>query len=300
MTLHTGRLTTLLTAALMFISLSSCSDKVDSPACPEGMGKVSVFLHSDIIIKSPEDDPDVLDECYDYNFRFIGQNGYASSEPKKYGDFIDKSIYWYFGTYRLYAESCTRDEAELGYGRLRYEGLGDPFSVINGQNTYTSVICQVANFQVNVYFDDSMYEAFDAFQLMVQAVSAPPAEDESEENAGQFVPQQYRRLIFDPIEQSGYYNLQSEPILLHYTLNVRHIDAEVFVESGVEGYFIAKEETEPYLVEAGDVITFRVKYNGDTVQSDGVKFIVDGIRTTMNTSLGLPGYNVDDNVKEDE
>lgn len=296
MTLHTGRLTTLLTAALMFISLSSCSDKVDSPACPDGMGKVTAYLHSDIVIKSPEANSE---EVYDYSIRFIGLNGYASSESMRYGS-VSWPMNWFFGTYQLYAESCTRDDAELGYGRLRYEGLGDPFSVINGQNTSTSVVCQVANFRVNVYFHDSMYEAFDAFQLMVQAVSAPPAEDESEEETEQFVPQQYRCLIFDPIEQSGYYNLQSEPILLHYTLNVRHIGAEVFVESGVEGYFIAKEETEPYVVEAGDLITFRVNYTGETVPSDGVKFIVDGIRTTMNTSLGLPGYNVDDNVKEDE
>ena len=176
----------------------------------------------------------------------------------------------------------------------------------NRRNTVISLISRYTgisehiDFTLNVYFQDSMYEAFDAFQLMVQAVSAPPAEDESEEETEQFVPQQYRRLIFDPIEQSGYYNLQSEPILLYYTLNVRHIGAEVFVESGVEGYFIAKEETEPYVVEAGDLITFRVNYTGETVPSDGVKFIVDGIRTTMNTSLGLPGYNVDDNVKEDE
>ena len=260
------------------------------------MGKVTAYLHSDIVIKSPEANSEEVD---DYSIRFIGLNGYASSESMRYGS-VSWPMNWFFGTYQLYAESCTRDDAELGYGRLRYEGLGDPFSVINGQNTSTSVVCQVANFRVNVYFHDSMYEAFDAFQLMVQAVSAPPAEDESEEETEQFVPQQYRRLIFDPIEQSGYYNLQSEPILNHYTLNVRHVGAEVFVDSGVEGYFVDDGETGPSVVEAGDIITFRVSYTGKTVPSDGVKFIVDGKRTTMNTSLELPEYNVDDNVKEDE
>ncbi|MBR4978542.1 MAG: DUF4493 domain-containing protein, partial [Bacteroidales bacterium] len=170
----------------------------------------------------------------------------------------------------------------------------------NGQTATASVTCRVANFRVNVSFDYSMYEAFEAFQLDVQTVSAPPVEDESEEEAEPFTPKVYRRLIFDPIEQSGYFNLHPEPMHLHYKLLVKNEGAEVFVESGVEGYFVDKEETGPSIVEAGDIITFRVRYDGEVVQSDGVKFIVNGQRSTVGTSLELPGYNEDKNITEDE
>lgn len=299
MTLHTGRLTTLLCAALIFISLSSCSDKVESLASPEGMGKVTAYLHSDIVVKSPAAASEGVD---DYNFRFVGVDSYGTSEYYRFGS-VTWPMDWYFGIYRLQAESCTREQAETGYGKLRYEGISEPFSVINGQTATASVICRVANFRVNVYFDDSMYEAFDAFQFDVQSVLAPPAVEEgeeSEEETETFVPQLYRRLIFDPIEQTGYYNLQSEPMHLHYKLLVKHPGAEVFVESGVEGYFVDKGEAGPSIVEAGDMITFRVRYDGEVVPSDGVKFIVAGTKTTMGSSLVLPDYNVDNNITEDE
>ena len=296
MTLHTGRLTTLLCAALIFISLSSCSDKVESSASPEGMGKVTAYLHSDIVVKSPEAISEGVD---DYNFRFVGVDSYGSSEYYRFGD-VEWPMNWYLGIYRLQAESCTRTEAEAGYGKLRYEGISEVFSVINGQTATASVICGVANFRVNVYFDDSMYEAFDAFQLEVVSESAPPVADESEEESEDFVPQLYRRLIFDPIEQSGYYNLQFEPMLLKYKLLVKNEGAEDFVESGVEGYFVDKGEAGPSIVEAGDIITFRVRYDGEVVPSDGVKFIVAGTKTTMGSSLVLPDYNVDNNITEDE
>ena len=298
MTLHTGRFIMLFCAAFMLIFVS-CEDNHQSQVLPEGMGLVHCTLNAEIEVKS-EEDP--LEKYKDYNIQFMGVDGYADSEVMRVGD-VEWPMPWYFGIYQLRAESCTRTEAEQGYGKLRYEGLSEAFSVINGQTATASVTCRVANFRVNVYFDDSMYEAFDAFQFDVQSVLAPPAVEEgeeSEEETETFVSQLYRRLIFDPIEQTGYYNLQSEPMHLHYKLLVKHPGAEVFVESGVEGYFVDKEEIGPSIVEAGDIITFRVRYTGEVVLSDGVKFIIDGQRSTLGTSLQLPGYNVDNEITEDE
>ena len=282
-------------AAFMLIFVS-CEDNHQSQVLPEGMGLVNCTLNAEIEVKS-EEDP--LEKYKDYNIQFMGVDGYADSEVMRVGD-VKWPMPWYFGIYQLRAESCTRTEAEQGYGKLRYEGLSEAFSVINGQTATASVICRVANFRVNVYFDDSMYEAFDAFQLEVVSESAPPVADESEEESEDFVPQLYRRLIFDPIEQSGYYNLQFEPMLLKYKLLVKNEGAEDFVESGVEGYFVDKGEAGPSIVEAGDIITFRVRYDGEVVPSDGVKFIVAGTKTTMGSSLVLPDYNVDNNITEDE
>jgi hypothetical protein len=202
---------------------------------------------------------------------------------------------WYFGIFRLQAESCTADQAETLRGQLRYEGLSSPFSVINGQTVTVAVTCTVANFQVKVNFDDSMYEAFDDYVLTVSSVSAPPADEDDQED---FVPQTHRTLDFTPFEQYGYYNLPQEEVILEYVLSVKTDGAELFVPVA-EGYFTAGEDVQPTVVNAGDIITFNVRYTGPVIITDGVKFIVDGERTTVHTGLELEDY-VDGPVKEDE
>ena len=278
MTLHTGRLTVLLCAVLVFISYS-CSDP-NSLSSPDGMGKVMASLCSEVVVKSTESPSGgAIDN---YNFRFVGVDTYGTSDYYRYGS-VSWPMDWYFGIYRIQAESCTRDEAEFHRGKLRYEGIGDAFSVINGQTATASVVCRVANFQVKVNFDDSMYEAFDDFKLTVQSF------------AGE---QLYRTLDFDAIEKSGYYNLHEEPLLLRYMLYVKNDGASVFMESAT-GYFSATDESEPSVVVAGDIVTFNVKYAGQPVVSDGIKFIVGGERTKVSTSLQLPEYN-NGIVTEDE
>jgi hypothetical protein len=66
-----------------------------------------------------------------------------------------------------------------------------------------------------------------------------------------------------------------------------------------EGYFTAGEDVQPTVVNAGDIITFNVRYTCPVIITDGVKFIVDGERTTVHTGLELEDY-VDGPVKEDE
>ena len=63
-------------AALMLIFVS-CEDKSQSQVLPEGMGLVDCTLRSEIVVKSPEV---VSVNVDDYNFRFVGVNGYATSE----------------------------------------------------------------------------------------------------------------------------------------------------------------------------------------------------------------------------
>lgn len=287
MTLHTGRFKLLLFAALSFF-IVSCDDTGSSQISPEGKGLVMLDLRPEIVIKSAEAVSEGVDN---YNFRFVGVDGYATSDYYRFGD-VQWPMEWYFGVFRLQAESCTSEEAETLRGRLRYEGISSPFSVVNDRTATASVICYVANFQVKVNFDDTMYEAFDDYKLTVMSVSAPPVEEGDEEEAGveEFVPETFRTLDFNPFELSGYYNLPEVPVQLNYVLYVKMPEAEEFIEAKA-GYFSAGDSVEPTIVNAGDIITFDVKYTGTVTVTDGVKFIVNGRKDTVGTGLDLGDYN---------
>ena len=289
MTLHTGQIRSLLLVALLLVFVS-CENTSLSQIPSEGKGLVMVGLYPEIEVKSEES---VSEGTEDYNIRFVGVGDYVTSQYCRYGD-MTWPMEWYFGIFRLQAESCTAEEAETLRGRLRYEGISPAFSVINGQTATASVTCKVANFQVKVHFDDSMYEAFADYKLTVSSVSAPPAEGEEEE----FVQQNHRTLDFTPFDKYGYYNLPQEQVILEYVLSVKTDGAELYVPAA-EGYFTAGDEVEPTIVNAGDIITFNVIYTGPVVITDGVKFIVNGEKTTVRTGVELEDYT-DGTATEDE
>ena len=177
MTLHTGRLMALICSAVILF-LTSCEDGDSLHALPdEGKGKVMLSLYSDIEIKSPQ----AISEVDDYNFRFVGVGEYGTSQYYRYGD-VSWPMDWYFGIFRLQAESCTADEAESGYGKLRYEGIGQPFSVINDQTATASVVCSVANFRVVANFNDKMFMSYKDFKLVVESVLMPVYEEDEDGN----------------------------------------------------------------------------------------------------------------------
>ncbi len=309
MTLHTGRFIMLFYAALMLIFVS-CEDKNQSQVLPEGMGLVDCTLKSEIVVKSPEV---VSVNVDDYNFRFVGVNGYATSEPMRFGD-AEWPMPWFFGVYYLNAESCTREEAETLRGKLRYEGTSIyPFEVVNERVAQSEVTCSVANFQVKTNFSDKMYEVFEDYKLTVTSVSAPVEDEESpetevegdgviedgEESEDEGVVQEvYRTLDFTPFDQYGFYNLQDEPIILQYVLYVKLQGAEEFIPKK-EGKFSVSEDGEATIVNAGDIITFNVDYTGTVEITDGIKFIVEGKRKTVNDGLTLQDYQ-EGTVKEDK
>lgn len=297
MTLHTGRIYAFAFAALILMLVSCEADKPSHPLVENGKGKVILSLNSglDIDIKS---ETSTISDYGDYNFRYVGVDGYATSQYYRYGD-VQWPMDWYFGIFRLQAESCTAEQAETLRGRLRYEGISQPFSVINDQTATASVTCYVANVQVKVNFDDTMYEAFDDYKLTVISVSAPPADEEEDgEVAEEFVPQTYRTLDFTPFELSGYYNLQSEPVILQYVLSVKMPGAEELMPA-VDGYFSLGDQNSPTIINAGDIITFNVKYTGEVTVTDGVKFIVNGVKQTVNNGVGLNDYTQGE-AKEDK
>lgn len=299
MTLHTGRFNALAFAALILMLVSCEGHEPSHALADKGKGKVMLSLGSDLVIDMKSEASPISD-FDDYRFRYVGVDGYATSDYYRYGD-VTWPMDWYFGIFRLQAESCTAEQAETGRGCLRYEGISQPFAVINDQTATASVICTVANVLVKVNFDDSMYLAFDDYKLTVTSVTAPPAEDDSEENDEEtedFVPEVYRILDFTPFDLSGYFNLQDEPVNLKYELWVKMQGAEIMTPAA-EGYFSLSEQGTPSVPAGGDIITFNVAYTGEVEVTDGIKFIVNGVKTTLNNSLDLDDY-VDGEVKEDQ
>lgn len=285
MTLHTGRLMMLIFSAITLF-VTSCEEVKSLSALPdEGKGKVMLSLYSDIEIKSPQ----AISEVDDYNFRFVGVGEYGTSQYYRYGD-VSWPMDWYFGIFRLQAESCTADEAESGYGKLRYEGIGQPFSVINDQTATASVVCSVANFRVVVNFNDKMFMSYKDFKLVVESVLMPVYEEDEEGN--QFLvrdEQQLRSLDFTTINKTGYYNLHNDPLMLRYVLYVMVDGTDEFIEQQ-RGFFKEAGTSEPAEINAGDDITFNVNYVGDVQPSAGIKFIINGERKSVSNSVEIGDY----------
>lgn len=287
MTLHIGRFTALLLTVLSFVFTSCDSNHTES----DGKGEVMLSLYSDIVFKSTP-----LSDVDDYNFRFVGVDGYATSEYYRYGD-VEWPFKWYFGVYKLQAESCTVHKADEGYGCLRYEGISSSFSVLNGKTATASVTCKIANVKVNVSFDDSMFESFADFKLIVDTVL--PALTEEGEIDMTCEPEIRRTLEFDTINMTGFYSLAEQPSLLRYTLLVKAEGAEEYVESKT-GYFTEADSDQPVVLRGGDLVTLRVKYTGAPVVTPGIKFIVNGERASISNSVNLNDYVNKEGVEEDE
>lgn len=285
MTLHTGRFLALILSALVLISVSCEGPEVSDVRSDKGMGR--------IVLKSAM----TVSDIDDYNFRFVGVDGYGSSPYYRFGD-VSWPMEWYFGVFRLQAESCTYDEAEEGYGKLRYEGTGEPFSVINDQLASASVVCSVANFNVTVSFDNKMYEAFGGMKMAVTSVLAPlPVEDE-EGNFVEFEQSVLRSLELDAIHPTGYCNAHVGRVILKYTVYVRLDGAEEYIVAK-EGYYTEDGSDEPAAIKAGDAITFNVSYSGDAPVTEHIKFIVSGEKTFMPNTVSIGDYT-QGTVVEDE
>lgn len=293
MTLHTGRLTAQAFAAFVLI-FSSCENRIGTDAlASEGKGLVYASVRSEITVRNS--DAEEVDYS-DYNFRFVGVGDYATSDSYRFED-VEWPMKWFFGTYRLQAESCTREEAEEGRGTHRYEGIGSNFSVVNGIAAKASVLCEIANVKVSAVFEDAMFLSFKSFRLDVTTVSVP----EYDEDGNEVKPEtEIRTLEYDPINNTGYYNLHDSPLNLKYTLYVKEFDAEEFVECKT-GYFVLPGQDGPAVLEAGDAVTFRVRYTGEVKPVPGMVFIVSGEWTQedpIDNSVTIGDYE-EDSVMED-
>lgn len=281
MFMHTVRLLTLVMIVL-FASCEGLNEKPDGSSA--GKGFVTLELKTQIDIKSPQS----LSEVEDYNFRFVGLDGYSTSDLFRFGD-VSWPMEWYYGIYRVEAENCSETEAESGYGCLRYAGISEPFAIINGCEASAWLLCSIANVRVSVNYDNAMFESFDSFRLDVEALTYAE-NDDSEDEEEQTEPEEVlrRSLPFDSGNSTGFYNLYDTPMYLRYTLYILMDGAEEAVP--VKTGFLSDASDVPLILKAGDDVTFNVSYTGAPMVSPNIKFIVSGERISVENGLEVPDY----------
>ena len=153
----------LLYAASILVSVSCENRFPDGTLSTSGKGLVSASLHKEITIKSAEL---ISEDFSDYNFRYVGVGDYGTSEYYRFGDIV-WPMEWYFGIFRLQAESCTAEEAEVGRGIPRYEGMSRNFDVVNDRMASASVVCSPANCRVQVVFEDNTVLNIDEYEKVI-------------------------------------------------------------------------------------------------------------------------------------
>lgn len=296
MTLHTGRFNALILTALILLLVSCEGHEPTHALADNGKGKVVMSLYSDLKIEvKSEGSP--MSEYLDYNFRYVGVDGYATSDYYRYGD-IEWPMEWYLGIFRLQAESCTINEAESGYGCIRYEGISEPFSVISGQTASANVTCTIANVRVNVTFNDKMFQAYEDFRLDVLSVIAPVYEEDENGDKVMVTDEHEMRLLeFTPIIKTGFFNVHPGIMNLKYRLYVKMDGAENY-QLQKDGYLMS-DSGGIDVISRGDDVNFKVIYNGDLPVTDGVKFIVNGERDAMITGLEINDYQQGSAVEDE-
>lgn len=293
MTLHAGRLLKLAMLALL-MALCSCAkqDFTQEDSCVrKGMVNLDVKSGSDID---------------DYQFRFVGVGDYSKARTgyQRFGD-VTFPMDCYSGNFKVQVQSCSRYEAETGYGKLRHEGLSESFWIYFGSLSSTSVSCSVSNIRVDLTYDNTILDLFDDFVLCVETVNAPVYDEDGALIKDRGTDPAFRTLEFTTMNKSGFFNLQNDPVEvstnqdlnLKYTLKVKDFGEDEY-QTELEGYFmdtlkVGTQVTDivPRVLQAGDLVTLNFKYNGSSITSPGIKFIIDGTRTVVDNSISLPDYN---------
>lgn len=145
-----------ITAALLLAS--ACNKNVMEP---QRMGAISLALSSDreVVVETKADAVDCSGFLVDiYGTTFLGQE-YASDQYI-YAEMPDAVVIPY-GYYHVSAQSCTLDEAETGYGEVRYYGVSGQVDVLSKAPASATVNCKMVNGKVTITIDDSFLEDFE-------------------------------------------------------------------------------------------------------------------------------------------
>ena len=125
------------------------------------MGAIALALSSDkeVVVETKADAVDCSGFLVDiYGTTFLGQE-YASDQYI-YAEMPDAVVIPY-GYYHVSAQSCTLDEAEAGYGEVRYYGVSGQVDVLSKTPASATVNCKMVNGKVTITIDDSFLEDFE-------------------------------------------------------------------------------------------------------------------------------------------
>lgn len=142
----------------MFLSLASCgTETIDC-----GYGYLEVSLHADVEIDDATRAPEALPESeyadysvmlYDDNGILMWETSYAAFSANE-GNLRRVPA----GTYTVYVENCTAEEAEEGTGMPRLAGSQE-FVISAGRTTTATVACTVINAKITIAYDDDTVTA---------------------------------------------------------------------------------------------------------------------------------------------
>ena len=139
--------------AVISLTLASCT-KEDRA---EGYGCLDVSLRTDVAIEDATKAPEQLPESDYADFTIML---YDASDVKVWETSFDAfaanrdNIQRIpAGTYTVYVENCTAEEAEEGIGRPRIAGSQE-FVITAGRTTTATVACTVINAKITIAYDD--------------------------------------------------------------------------------------------------------------------------------------------------
>ena len=137
----------------MFLSLASCgTETIDC-----GYGYLEVSLHADVEIDDATRAPEALPESEyaDYSVMLYDDNGILMWETSFAAFSANEGNIKRVpaGTYTVYVENCTAEEAEEGIGRPRLAGSQE-FVISAGRTTTATVACTVINAKITIAYDD--------------------------------------------------------------------------------------------------------------------------------------------------
>lgn len=147
-----------LAAVIAFLSLISCTSEVEG----DGFGYIDLSLLADVsvgdAVKAPEALPE--EDYQDYMIMLYSDDGTLLREVS-YDAFAanqDNVQRVPAGTYTVYVESCTAEEAEEGMGKPRLAGSQE-FVVTAGRTTTATIACTVINAKITIAYDDDTITA---------------------------------------------------------------------------------------------------------------------------------------------
>lgn len=142
-----------LTAVFMVLSLISCTKE----ATGDGFGYLDLSLLADVSIEDVTRTPETLPEAdyQDYVVMLYSDDGNLLWEGtyEAFAANQDNVQRVPAGTYTVYVESCTAEEAEEGMGKPRLAGSQE-FVITAGRTTTATVACTVINAKITLAYDD--------------------------------------------------------------------------------------------------------------------------------------------------
>ncbi len=171
------RRTALYTAAALLLATSCNKELMES----QKMGSISLSLSSDVevVTQTKADAVDCSDFLVDiYGTTFLG-NEYES-ETYVYEN-MPESIAVPFGSYHVSAQNCIEEEAEAGFGQVRYYGVSEQVDVFSYAKETVIIQCRMANGKASIIFDRSFQDDFAdvSAELSVGARTVPLTAEES-------------------------------------------------------------------------------------------------------------------------